>query len=221
LLAEQEYDEALLEFRAAIGLAVTTDVMPDGSYQLPTMPAQTVDALVAAAQSQRPDLLATLEERSAAEADRRYARALAWPDPLIGFSVGRDDFRSRMLSVAIQIPLWNRAEGSRASAAAAVEHARIAEAAARKDVEREVRQAYVGLARAIDAARSFERDVVARLGANLELARESLENGKISLITYNTVRRELIDARLDYCDALLDVLDRRYDLGAATGGAWE
>jgi cobalt-zinc-cadmium efflux system outer membrane protein len=126
-----------------------------------------------------------------------------------------------MLSVAIQIPLWNRAEGSRASAAAAVEHARIAEAAARKDVEREVRQAYVGLARAIDAARSFERDVVARLGANLELARESLENGKISLITYNTVRRELIDARLDYCDALLDVLDRRYDLGAATGGAWE
>jgi cobalt-zinc-cadmium efflux system outer membrane protein len=221
LAAEQLHSEALLDFRAAIGVPLGSDVRPDGTIDLPTMPSQTEDALVAAGVAKRPDLVAVTEERVAAEAERRYARALAVPDPSLGLSIGRDDFRSKMFTVGIQVPLWHRAEGSRIAAGAAVERATSVEQLARRDVEREVRQAYGGLARTIEAARSFERDVIATLGANLELARQSLENGKISLITYNTVRRELIAARLEYFDALAEVLQRRYELAAATGGAWE
>ncbi len=221
LLAEQRLTEAQLEFRIAIGVPVSSNVVPEGALLLPVMPGQSEDDLVAAALSRRPDLAAAAEDKSAAEADRRYARALAWPDPMLGFSVGRDDFRSRMFSVGFQMPLWNNGAGDRIAASAGLDRARTLETAAQKNVEREVRAAYRGLTRALDAARSFERDVVARLGANLDLARESFENGKISLIEYNLVRRDLIAARLEYFDALADVLERRYELAAAAGGAWE
>ena len=62
---------------------------------------------------------------------------------------------------------------------------------------------------------------VNRLAENITLASESFRSGKIGLLVFNTVRRDLVDARLDYLDALADVAERRYALQLAIGGTLE
>ncbi len=55
-----------------------------------------------------------------------------------------------------------------------------------------------------------------------ELALErSLRAGKISLLEFNVVRRDLVDARLGYLDALADLVEARSTLELALGGSLE
>ena len=56
---------------------------------------------------------------------------------------------------------------------------------------------------------------------DLELAQESLRAGKISLLEFNVVRRDLVDTRLGYLDALADLVEARSALELAAGGSWE
>jgi outer membrane protein TolC len=77
-----------------------------------------------------------------------------------------------------------------------------------------------GYGLALDAVRGFDRDVVEKLKENLDLARESVRSGKIGLLLFNSVRRDLVDTRLAYLDALSELVEARSALELAAGGAW-
>ena len=221
LEAERGYASALLELAAAIGLPARETVVPAGEPP-PTPEVEENEAeLVKLAMERRADLTATRAERAAAEADLRLARSLFWPDPAIGVSAERDDLRTLRFGVSLPIPIWNRGQGERAAAGAAVERAQLAQAGVERQIEFEVRDAYQGYLRARQAESGFDRETVNRLAENITLANESFRSGKIGLLVFSTVRRDLVEARLSYLDALADVAERRYALQLAVGGTLE
>ncbi len=216
---EQGYRAARAAFATALGAGGPDSLVPaDAGF--PTLPAVAVteDQLVALALAGRPDLQALAAGVEALEADVRLAGALGWPDPEIGVSAGKaEDFRVTLFSIALPLPLWSRNAGGRAAAVAERDRGRIALAAARQAAEREVRLAYQAYQSALEAERAFDRDAVARLGENLALAQESFRAGKINLIAYSQVRRELVDARLAHLDALAELVGAWHALQLATG----
>ncbi len=217
--AERDLTSALLELGAAVGLPASDPITPQGEMPRPFAPGRSEDELVQVALERRPDLAAFRAEIAAAESERQLARSLAWPDPTIGVSGGQaEDFRVLEFGFAIPLPLWNRGQGARAQAGATLDRARLAEALARREAEREVRNAYRALASAVAAEQAFDRDVVERLRENLALAEESFRAGKIGLLIYNGVRRDLVEARLDYLDAVAEVIERSAALTLAVGG---
>jgi cobalt-zinc-cadmium efflux system outer membrane protein len=219
LEAERGLTSALLELGAAVGLPASDPVTPVGEIPRPPALALSEDSLVQLARERRADLAALGAEVAAAESEQRLARSLAWPDPTVGVSGGQEeDFRVLAFGLTVPLPLWNRGQGAQAQAAAGLDRAQLAEALARREVEREVRDAYRALARAVAAEQAFDREAVERLRENLALAEESFRAGKIGLLIYNSVRRDLVEARLDYLDAVGEVIERSAALALAVGG---
>lgn len=222
LKAESDLVSALITFRAALGVAPDDPVIPLDSVPRFNASSTTPESLIAIAFRQRTDLAALRAERGAAEADARLASRLWWPDPELGISTGREeDLRRTLVGVSVPFPLWNRGQGQRATAAGAADRARVAEDSAVRAVQREVIDAHQALGSALASLDAFGTEIIERLSENLSLARESFEAGKISLYTYNTIRRDLVEARLAYLEALTDAVDRRYALALAVGEAWE
>jgi cobalt-zinc-cadmium efflux system outer membrane protein len=62
---------------------------------------------------------------------------------------------------------------------------------------------------------------VDRLGENLALARQALAAGKIGLLEFSIVRRDLVETRLAYLDALAEAVTARAALVAAIGAEVE
>lgn len=220
--AERQLASALFELGAAVGAGAGDMLVPQGAVPRYEAGLTTADSLVSMALRQRTDFAATRAQRNAAESSVRLARALIWPDPAIGVSTGREeDFRVTQFTVSIPFPLWNRSRGEVAVAAASLDRARITEDSAQRALEFEVRDAHQALARAIASREAFDTEVIERLTENLVLADESFRAGKISLFAFNTIRRDFVDARLAYLDALAETVERRYALALAVGEPWE
>lgn len=220
--AERRLRQARTELAAAVNAPPGEEVDAAGGLP-PWGPAgPSEDAFVARALAQRADLEALRHQRRAAEAEVALAGALAVPDPSFGVSYERSPGDKRLLfGVSIALPLWNRNQGGRAVAQALRTRATIGEDAARRAVERDTRSAYAVYALGRDTVQGFDRDVVDKLGENLDLARESFRAGKISLLEFNAVRRDLIDTQLAYLDALTELIEGRFALELAVGERME
>jgi cobalt-zinc-cadmium efflux system outer membrane protein len=224
LAAERRHREALTELATVTGTAAAVRPEP-ADAPLPDFGPLTLaeDELVARALARRGDVVAATRERVAAEADAALAGSQAVPDVSLSAVYGRDAIdraNTLLFGLAIPIPVFNRNQGGRAVASAALAKAQIAEATARREAERQARAALSGYGLALDAVRGFDRDVVEKLKENLDLARESVRSGKIGLLLFNSVRRDLVDTRLAYLDALSELVEARSALELAAGGAW-
>lgn len=222
LTAEREQRTTLLELGSVIGLSPSESIEPaDASVPPDSLPGSE-EQLVTRALAARGDIQSAIAERRASESDLRLARRLAVPDPTLGVSAGKaEDFNVVEFGISLPLPLWNRGQGSRAQAGAALARADLVESAARRNAERDVRDAYRGLSTALEAERGFDRDVIGRLSENLRLAEESFRAGKIGLLVFNNIRRDLVEARLAYLDAVAEVVERSAALERASGGEHE
>jgi cobalt-zinc-cadmium efflux system outer membrane protein len=219
------YVHARAELAAAIGAPANEDLEPGGELPPLTLPSgSTAEAFVARALASRPDLDATQREREAARADLAYADALAYPDASLGVSYGHsglDPSDTVLFGLTFTLPVWNRQAGQRASARAGLTRAETVERAARVEAERLAREAYAGYQLALEAVQGFDREVVGSLDENLALARTSYTSGKIGLLEFNIARRELVETRFAYLDALAELVEARYALELAAGGVIE
>jgi cobalt-zinc-cadmium efflux system outer membrane protein len=217
LRAERDYGSAVVRLSAETGLPASERPEPLGELVLLASEPRTETELVALALSRRADLRAAELERDASAASLRFARRLAVPDPAFGASTGRDDNRYLTVGVSVALPLFNRGQTERADAAGLFERARIGEEAGRQQVVREVQDAFQAYTRALDAQAGFDRDAVEKMTENLQLAEESFRAGKIGLLVFSAVRRDLVEARLAYLDALTELVEQRIALGVAIG----
>jgi outer membrane protein, heavy metal efflux system len=225
LAAEHRYREAFTELATVTGSAATAQPEPTDA-PLPGFepPAVGEDEFVVRALARRGDVAATGRERVAAEADAALAGAQAVPDVTLGAAYGRAPIErstSLLFGIAIPIPIFNRNQGGRAVASAALAKTQIAETTAVREAERQARAAFRSYGLAVDAVRGFDRDVVEKLKENLDLARESVRAGKIGLLLFNSVRRDLVDTRLAYLDSLSELVEARAALELAAGGSLE
>lgn len=230
LAAERRRRLALAELAAAIGAPAGELPEPVGAFPPLPPPPGTPDEFVERALATRPDLRAIRQERLAAASDLTLAKRLWVPDPTFGVRWGRANHppgerapqeNTLLFGLTLPLPFFNRNQGGVAVAQALDSRSSVVEQAQQQSVEREARAAYDAYRIAHEAALGFDRDVIDRIHENLELARESLGAGKISLLEFNVVRRDLVDTRLGYLDALADLVEARSALELAAGGSWE
>lgn len=200
------------------------------SPPLPTPPAS-LETVIDIALRTRPDLrLARLNE-AVAQAGLRLARAQGAPDvtPFTKYSYGRSVFddtpvgvlrdRDKLLTfgVSVGIPVFNRNQGGKAEAAAA-----ITQSARRREfleavVRSEVQSAYARYEAARAAITTFEQGVIPNSIENVRTIRAAYEIGAFSITDLLSEQRRLVDAQREFTEALAERYRALADLQAAIG----
>ncbi len=232
-LLEGRLQATLLKLKSLVGipgselLRLREDI---ASPPFPTPPA-TLETAIDIALRTRPDLrLARLNEE-VAQAGLRLARAQGVPDvtPFTKYSYGRSVFddtpvgvlrdRDKLLTfgVSVGIPVFNRNQGGKAEAAAA-----ITQSARRREfldavVRSEVQSAYARYEAARAAITTFEQGVIPNSIENVRTIRAAYEIGAFSITDLLSEQRRLVDAQREFTEALAERYRALADLQAAMG----
>jgi len=110
------------------------------------------------------------------------------------------------VGVRLPIPLFNRFQGSIQEARAELTAAEARGHVVRNELGRELLASHRTLARAVTAAKLLREEILPRAGSVLQGAETRYRNGDISLAELLPVRRDWTRARLDYLEALNDVM---------------
>ncbi len=166
----------------------------------------------------RPDLRALQADIRQAEAEAELGRAGRVPDLALGVGYAREESADILQgSLAITLPVFDHGQGATAVAEARRERLRAELEAERSAAAIEADTAHTTARRLSSAARRFEADGLGTLERSEQLATASYEAGAIPLGELLTVRRELVQAKLDYADLLLGAATARVELAASTG----
>lgn len=219
---------AELQLATVIGLPANEPIALSESYgegvSVPTIEEATRLAL-----QNRPDLRAADLNIAAAEAGLRLANAQALPDISVfaGYANGRGGFddtpvgplvdQDKLINagVGISIPIFNRNQGAKAEAAAAIEQAKRLRELTELQVRAEVESA-VARYRAADAAvEVFRQGVIDRSEQNVRTMRAAYEAGAFTISEFLAERRRLVDAQRELTEALTERAVALIDLQAA------
>src|SRR5581483_601151 len=191
----------------------------------------TVEDAVTRALANRPDIAAARANERAAEATLRLARAGAVPDvtPFGRFSssssafddtpIGKLTDRSKSIGfgVSIALPIFNRNQGARAEASAAVTQAQQERGYLETTVRAEVESAFRRLRSTDSALATFESGVIARSTENLRTLRAAYQLGEYRITDLIAEQRRVVDAEREYTEILAERYRAAIDLQLATG----
>ena len=199
---------------------------------LPAPPAA-LEAAVDIALRTRPDLrLARLTEE-VAQAGLKLARAQGSPDvtAFSRFTVSRGAFddtpvgilrdKDKLLTfgVSVGIPVFNKNQGLKAEAAAAISQARVRRAFLEAVVRSEVAAAYARYEAARAALSTYEQGVIQRSNENIRVIRAAYELGQFSITELISEQRRYVDSQREYTEALGEQYRALSDLQSAIGTA--
>jgi cobalt-zinc-cadmium efflux system outer membrane protein len=167
---------------------------------------------------ERADLRALEAELAEAEAEVRLARGEAWPDLGLGARYERDERDDVVLGeLSLGLPIFDRAQGSRAEAGARVRRLRVELDAARRAGSVEVQAAFTVHERRVKAAEELEASALPLLDENESLARRSYEAGEMALAELLLIRRETLETRREYLERLLEAAVAAVEVEASAG----
>ena len=207
--------EARILMRRLLGLPPGGPLALDG-----TLPSEVVvvraEEMVARALNQRPDLGSAGHRIDAASASADLAGAQAWPDIAVDASFAREEGQDLLMAgVSIPLSLFNRNQGGRASARAALQ----TEVALRDDlalaIEAEARGSILAYQQAGAAINLYDGEVLRAQQESLGLVQVAAEAGELSIADVLVVQRELLDGLAGYLDARLELATARAHLRAA------
>ncbi len=232
-LLEGRLQSALLRLKSLTGvppaelLRLREDI---ATPSLPTPPTS-IDAAIDVALRTRPDLRFARLNEEVARAGLRLARAQGAPDvtPFTKYSYGRSVFddtpvgvlrdRDKLLTfgVSVGIPVFNRNQGGKAEAAAAINQTERRRAFLEAVVRSEVQSAYARYEAAQAAVTTFEQGVIPRSTENVRTIRAAYQIGAFSITDLLVEQRRLLDAQREFTEALAERYRALADLQAAIG----
>lgn len=202
---------ALGEIRQLLGIEQDIDV--DGSLSLPAE----VDlnaALHAAAQ--RPELRALEAGGQEAEAEVRLGRSFSKPEYGLAMRYSREEGDHIVLGgVKVTLPMFSKGQEQAAVGSARAARLRTQLEATRARIRVEVRTAHEAYNHRLAAVRLLEAEAIPGLAENEILTTRSFEVGQLGLPELLLIRREILDTRSQYLDALLEAALARIDLDAS------
>ena len=209
--AEASRALALGELRQLLGLE--DDVSVEGSL----MPPGESDLNVALqAASQRPELRGLEAAIQEAESDVRLGGSFQKPDYGIGIRYSREEGDQIVLgAMRVTLPMFAKGQEQRAVASARAMRLHAELDAARMRVQLEVRAAFDAYTRRLAAVNVLEAEAIPGLDENEQLSTRSFEVGQLGLPELLLIRREILDTRSQYLDALLEAALARIDLDAS------
>lgn len=154
----------------------------------------------------RPEVAAAARRLEAARAAAGLASAAAWPDVRLGARYTSEEASRTLLgTLSVPIPLFQRNQGERERSRAGVTRFAAEEQAMRAQVAAELREALIERDRALQALQLYNRDVLKALEENLGLLRRMLAAGKVSPAEAIVLQRELLEGRLGFVEARVDL----------------
>jgi outer membrane protein, heavy metal efflux system len=164
-----------------------------------------------------PRLRGLIAQAAQADAEAAAGRAERWPDIGIGAAYERDDGRDVVLGLlSVQLPLFDRGQGARASGEARARRLRFEADAARRALVSGIRDGHATYQRRLEAVKLLEAAVPVVEGTE-ELARKSFEAGQLSLAEWLVVRREAVETRLEYLEQALRAAEAGIALARRAG----
>lgn len=194
-----------------------------------------LDAAIATALEQRPDLRAARAEERRAEADHDLARAGRTPDVigLVRYAQTDSRFdqfgttaagqivpvqdRDHTITVGVSIPLAfaNRNQGNIEAAQAQRQAAGLRRQFLEESVRTEVRAAYAQYVAASQALAAFDQDVVKQAQEGVTIIRASYDLGEVQLLDLLQEQRRFLDTQKAYTEILKEHYVARAALEAA------
>ena len=209
--AEASKSLAIGELRQLLRLE--EDVGVDGALARPSD--TDVNATLQAA-SQRPELRGLEAAIQEAEAELRLGRSFSRPDYGAAVRYSREEGDQILLGgVTVGLPVFSRGQELRAVGAARAARLRAELEAARTRIQIEVRATFDAFNRRLAALRVLEAEAIPGLDENEALTTRSFEVGQLGLPELLLIRREILDTRSQYLDALLEAALARIDLDAS------
>jgi cobalt-zinc-cadmium efflux system outer membrane protein len=216
--AEREAAEALRAL--AVGdlkqlLRLDGDIRVEGEFRGSGEP--DLNLLLQAA-AQRPELRALEAAVQEAQAEVQLGRSFSRPEYGLGVRYAREEGDQILLGgVTITLPVFSKGQELQAVGSARAARLRAALDTARTRIDIEVRSAFEAYSRRMAAIRVLETDAIPGLDENVTLTTRSFEVGQLGLPELLLIRREILDTRFQYLDALLEAALARIDLDASAG----
>ncbi|MFY0523432.1 TolC family protein [Archangium gephyra] len=182
-------------------------------------PTAEVQTWLSRARSNRADLLVAREELRAAEAAQRLAGREVIPTPRLGASYNREeDAHIVQGTLGLSLPLFNRNQAERGATRARVTQAQLALEALERRVTQEVQLAAARYRVAREAWEAFTGGVLQAARENAELATEGYRAGQLDFLQLLLIRREALEARRGYIEALEELNAAEAELERVVGG---
>ncbi|HEY7173224.1 MAG TPA: TolC family protein [Vicinamibacterales bacterium] len=213
--AESERSAAVGELKALLAWSDPVDPQPAGDLLDSIRAGRAVQAVPSA---ERPEVQSLVAEAAEARADVRLGQAFKKPDLGFGVRVKRDEGNQAALGVfSIGLPFFNAGQEQVATGLAHERRADLERAAVVSEIELRARAARDTFARRVSVTEPLEQEVLPGLEENERLARRSFEVGELSLPDLLIVRREFVDTRLQYIEALAEAAIASIDWQMAAG----
>lgn len=230
-LVEGRLQAAMLRLKTLAGIPANEPLrVREDLDALPLVnPPASLEAALDIALRSRPDLrLARLLEK-AAEAGLQFARAQSRPDVIAftKYSTVRSTFddtpvgvlrdRDKLLTfgVSISLPVFNRNQGAKAEAAAAIIQAQRRREFVEQIIRAEVAGAFARLEAAQSAIDIFEQGVLTRSSQNVQSIRAAYQLGAFRLTELLVEQRRLLDSEREFIEALAERFRSLADLLSA------
>jgi cobalt-zinc-cadmium efflux system outer membrane protein len=209
--AEADRSLATAEIRRL--LRIDGDVIVEGS--LPQLDEADLTAALQSA-GQRPDIRMLEAGIREAEAELRLGSSFSRPEYGVGIKYSREEGDQIVLGgMKVTLPMFSKGQEQRVTGAARAARLRADLEAARSRVQLEVRATFAAYSRRLAALRLLETEAVPGLDENEQLTTRSFEVGQIGLPDLLLIRREILDTRAQYLDALLEAALAKIDLDAS------
>lgn len=229
-IVEGRLNAAVIRLKNIAGISVSEPLALQGNLtDVARGGIQPENDAAALALRHRPDLQLAEINVAVAEAGSQLALAEALPDVAIFGSyenttnevhpqgIITDEDKLFGLGVGISLPIFNRNQGARAEASAAVEQARRLREAAELRVRADVRAGYARWAAAQAAVEVFEQGVIDQSARNVQTVRAVYEAGGLTISDVLAERRRYVDAQRELTEALTERAIALAELEAAIG----
>ena len=180
--------------------------------------AQVDRAALTGAASRRPEIRELEAAIREAEAEQQFGSSFTRAD--YGFSARyeREEGDHIVLGgLTLTLPFFSKGQGTTAAGLARASRLRAELNATRIRIGIEVQAALQAYDSRAEAVRILERDALPGLDESVTLATRSFEVGQIGLAELLLIRREIIDTRTQYVEALLEAALARIELDARAG----
>jgi len=168
--------------------------------------------------SNRPELRALEAGIQQAEAELRLGQSFTKPDYGVGMRYSREEGDHIVLGgMTVSLPFFAKGQEQQAAGTARAARLRAELDAAKARVQAEVRASFDAYNRRVAAVQTLEAEAIPGLDENERLTTRSFEAGQLGLPELLLIRREILETRFQYLDALLEAVLARTDLDASAG----